>query len=297
MPSQITYKPNTFSSPNSPKNTTVFHPDSSGKEKDAETGYHYFGARYYNSDLSLWLSVDPMSDKYPSLSPYNYCAWNPLKIVDPDGMETIDNDDGWIVDKQNKTITRVRLDGGDRVQFVEGDAGWRWEESRSDLLERYKDYMFIDNIQHEAYLNSSDNKSESNDDLLGTVAGTVVGGASLGCNKMSKTIFDFQNGTYMGKDGSIKPIRRGKNGGLNGKYKSQIELSAKYGKAASGLKRLGYGMAAWSAWETERQARNGEISAGERVTNHIVNGVSFLPYCWHVPIFYELGKKYGPSSW
>lgn len=34
----------------------------------------------------MWLSVDPMSDKYPSLSPYNYCAWNPMKIVDPDGQ-------------------------------------------------------------------------------------------------------------------------------------------------------------------------------------------------------------------
>ena len=62
-----------------------------GKEKDSETGYYYFGARYYNPDLSLWLSVDPMADKYPSLSPYNYCAWNPMKLVDPDGMETIDD--------------------------------------------------------------------------------------------------------------------------------------------------------------------------------------------------------------
>ena len=62
-----------------------FHCSFSGKEKDSETGYYYFGARYYNPDLSLWLSVDPMADKYPSLSPYNYCAWNPIKIVDPDG--------------------------------------------------------------------------------------------------------------------------------------------------------------------------------------------------------------------
>ena len=37
----------------------------SAKEKDTETGYHYFGSRYYSSDLSIWLSVDPMSDKYP----------------------------------------------------------------------------------------------------------------------------------------------------------------------------------------------------------------------------------------
>ena len=39
----------------------------SGKEKDSETGYSYFGARYYNSDLSVWLSVDPMADKYPTV--------------------------------------------------------------------------------------------------------------------------------------------------------------------------------------------------------------------------------------
>ena len=37
------------------------------------------------SDLSIWLSVDPMSDKYPSMSPYTYCANNPVKLVDPNG--------------------------------------------------------------------------------------------------------------------------------------------------------------------------------------------------------------------
>lgn len=51
------------------------------KEKDTETGYSYFGARYYSSDLSIWLSVDPMADKYPSLSPYTYCADNPIRLV------------------------------------------------------------------------------------------------------------------------------------------------------------------------------------------------------------------------
>ena len=55
-----------------------------GKERDAETGYYYHGARFNSSDIG-WLSVDPMSDKYPSMSPYAYCAWNPVKLVDPDG--------------------------------------------------------------------------------------------------------------------------------------------------------------------------------------------------------------------
>ena len=48
--------------------------------------------RHYNSDLSIWLSVDPMADKYPSTSPYTYCANNPVKLVDPNG------EDIWIFD-------------------------------------------------------------------------------------------------------------------------------------------------------------------------------------------------------
>ncbi len=63
----------------------------SAKEKDIETGYSYFGARYYTSDLSIWLSVDPMCDKYPNLTPYSYCRNNPIMLIDPNG-----EDDYWI---------------------------------------------------------------------------------------------------------------------------------------------------------------------------------------------------------
>jgi RHS repeat-associated protein len=58
-----------------------------GKELDQETGLYYYGARYYTPEIGIWLSVDPLSDKYPSLSPYAYCALNPVILVDPDGME------------------------------------------------------------------------------------------------------------------------------------------------------------------------------------------------------------------
>ena len=59
-----------------------------GKERDEETGYGYFGARYMDHELMTgWLSVDPMADKYPSISPYAYCGWNPIRLIDPDGRE------------------------------------------------------------------------------------------------------------------------------------------------------------------------------------------------------------------
>ena len=39
----------------------------SAKERDSETGLSYFGSRYYSSDLSIWLSVDPMGEGYNNL--------------------------------------------------------------------------------------------------------------------------------------------------------------------------------------------------------------------------------------
>ena len=56
-----------------------------GKERDTETGYDYFGARYYASALPMWLSVDPLANEYPDTNPYAYCAWNPIKYIDPNG--------------------------------------------------------------------------------------------------------------------------------------------------------------------------------------------------------------------
>lgn len=83
----------------------------SAKEKDAETGYSYFGARYYSSDLSVWLSVDPMADKYPSMSPYSYCANNPIKLIDPNGEDWYESDDG-------KTLEFVYGESGQRAGYT-----------------------------------------------------------------------------------------------------------------------------------------------------------------------------------
>ncbi|MHB2149765.1 interleukin-like EMT inducer domain-containing protein [Calditrichota bacterium LG25] len=47
--------------------------------------WYYFGARYYDPEIGRWLSVDPLTHKYPSYSPYNYVLNNPLKYKDPKG--------------------------------------------------------------------------------------------------------------------------------------------------------------------------------------------------------------------
>jgi RHS repeat-associated protein len=57
-----------------------------------------FGARMQDPQLGRWHSIDPIVANYYWLSPYNYCNNNPIKFLDPNGMEfkdtTIDNKKG-----------------------------------------------------------------------------------------------------------------------------------------------------------------------------------------------------------
>jgi len=62
------------------------------KEQDPETGNYYYGARYYNPQVSVWLSVDAMASKGPNITPYAFSHNNPVMLVDPDGNWPIE---GW----------------------------------------------------------------------------------------------------------------------------------------------------------------------------------------------------------
>jgi RHS repeat-associated protein len=63
-----------------------------GKELDEETGFYYYGARYYNPKFSIWLSVDPLAEEFPNWNPYNYCMQNPINLIDPKGMSPEDGE-------------------------------------------------------------------------------------------------------------------------------------------------------------------------------------------------------------
>ena len=68
----------------------------SAKETDRETGLSYFGARYYDPTAAMWLGTDPLWEKYVGMNPYNYCAGNPVGMIDVDGRAIYGhkNDDG-----------------------------------------------------------------------------------------------------------------------------------------------------------------------------------------------------------
>ena len=56
-----------------------------GKEYDEETGLYYYGARYYDPKLSIWMSMDSKWEKNIFATPYCYTLNNPIVNFDPDG--------------------------------------------------------------------------------------------------------------------------------------------------------------------------------------------------------------------
>ena len=106
------------------------------KEFDEETGLYYYGARYYDPRLSLWLSIDPKEEKYSNVSTYCYVISNPLKYTDPTGME-IDMTKVCLADEQLKLSTtqsvikdlasqtglQLSLDKDNKLQYAKNDEG------------------------------------------------------------------------------------------------------------------------------------------------------------------------------
>ncbi|MDD2964216.1 MAG: JAB-like toxin 1 domain-containing protein [Bacteroidales bacterium] len=86
-------------------------PDASG-ELDEETGLYYYGARYYDPRGSLWLSVDPMMEKYAFQTPYCYVGNRPINVIDPFGEDEWEVGSSgrinWI--KESKTHTLYKID-------------------------------------------------------------------------------------------------------------------------------------------------------------------------------------------
>jgi RHS repeat-associated protein len=64
-----------------------------GKEFDKMHGLNTYdyGARQYNPVTARWDRVDPLAEKYYSISPYVYCVNNPIKYIDPNGAYVVDS--------------------------------------------------------------------------------------------------------------------------------------------------------------------------------------------------------------
>jgi RHS repeat-associated protein len=111
-----------------------------GKERDASEGLDYFGARYYDSWKPGWDQVDPMADKYPGWSSYNYCLDNPGRYIDPDGADL-----GWYEDENGnkKYEPNVNSQENMNTRGIEGkylgEHGWEFDEKTGEVVQYTSD--------------------------------------------------------------------------------------------------------------------------------------------------------------
>ena len=103
--------------------------------ESSKTGYSYFVARYLESELSVWLSVDPLASKYPNESPYCYAGWNPVMITDPNGMWKDEGDGNWTAEK------------GDSWWSLHKESGMSWKETKA-YANKYNKARGQDNWKH-----------------------------------------------------------------------------------------------------------------------------------------------------
>jgi RHS repeat-associated protein len=107
-----------------------------GKERDAESGNDYFGARYYGSSMGRWMSPDWSADPDPipyadpenpqTLNLYGYLSNNPVSGSDPDGH----------LGCVNGQAAGCNQEAAELEEFKENTAAFEQEQTQSLDLQR-----------------------------------------------------------------------------------------------------------------------------------------------------------------
>ena len=85
-----------------------------GKEMDKMHGLNTYdyGARQYNPITARWDRIDPLAEKYYSISPYVYCMNNPMNAIDPEGMDI------WKIDSNGNIVEHTETKEYDKLNVV-----------------------------------------------------------------------------------------------------------------------------------------------------------------------------------
>lgn len=134
-----------YSLENRTYNSSAMKYDFTGKERDDETSYDYFGARYYDSRIGRWGQVEPLLDNNISITPYNYCRNNPVILIDPNGAwdEYVNESGEYLGSDNDPNSNEVRVINQEswnkKTSYNKTNAEIRKDlQSNSKLLEKYE---------------------------------------------------------------------------------------------------------------------------------------------------------------
>ena len=134
------------------------------KERDNETNYDYFGARYYDSDIGRFMSVDPLAEERSWVSSFNYVQNNPISRIDPTGAL---DDDYQLREDGSITLLKKTDDATDKI----------YNSDKSESITVSKKFL--------GGANSIEAKDRFGDDIKVDFSGTIEGADK------SKEILEF----------------------------------------------------------------------------------------------------------
>ncbi len=192
-----------------------------GKELDTDRGLNMYdySARYMDPALGRFNTMDPLAEKYYSMSPYGYCAGNPVRFFDPNGKNVV----ATTIDAQRMILNTLPKDMQQHIQFDKN--GYINQDAIKDIQSESQNFnslktMVLSDRTLEVELDDkftySDKSGNINEqamsylgidpDFIGNDNGKGIGTSTGETGLLGKTLFPDKNGLQNSTDNNIKVI-------------------------------------------------------------------------------------------
>ena len=173
-----------------------------GKEKDKESNYADHGVRKYDDEIGRFTSIDPLWEKYYSLTPYQYAGNNPVSFLDGNGMEYYVGIDGTMLnrevkDKDDPTVYLVEGSGEEETLTNIGKKGGIIDASKILEYILEKNIEIAKDLDATAFYRAVKNKGGWD---IKSRSGLIFGSENF---KNNGTLFSFKKSGWFGNKSLI----------------------------------------------------------------------------------------------